>query len=187
VKGKHVEVNPLQYNDEKKKYVPAKPTYTYQVQKVFVGNSYENKKTRYSGAFGKGFNGNSILLSLKGNEYIYIGNIMYSFETLYPVTQYYSYVGNNDVPYPFAVDTHKNVYLMEDHVILFPGDAIDPKTGVKSYDIDKDDEKDPYQFYYYLMVWSKEKDMGGYRMQTEPGYCSSEMCGKFSIQMISPM
>lgn len=57
------------------------------------------------------FDGNSILVRVKDNDYIYIGDEIYIFQTESPVLEYHSPVGNSDVPYPYAV-TRDKVYLM---------------------------------------------------------------------------
>lgn len=58
--------------------------------------------------------GNSILLHIKNNTYIYIGMTIYQFESKDYITTYVSPIGNNDVPYPYAVG-QKFTYLMEEH------------------------------------------------------------------------
>ena len=52
------------------------------------------------------------------------------------IKKFISPVGNNDVPYPYAVDVDGNYYLMIEDVI------IDKITNIKKYD------NDPYEFYY---------------------------------------
>ena len=59
--------------------------------------------------------GNSLLIQLTKTKYIHIGMIIYSFETDSEILDFISPVGNNDVPYPIALDKD-NVYFMMDHV-----------------------------------------------------------------------
>ena len=73
------------------------------VKKIFVG-----KDTK----LGSKFDGNSILLQLSKNKYVYIGSWIYEFVTKDDhIVAYYSHVGNSDVPYPVALG-EKNVYFM---------------------------------------------------------------------------
>eukprot|EP01102_Stenamoeba_stenopodia_P018742 TRINITY_DN6934_c0_g1_i1.p1 TRINITY_DN6934_c0_g1~~TRINITY_DN6934_c0_g1_i1.p1 ORF type:complete len:217 (-),score=43.06 TRINITY_DN6934_c0_g1_i1:33-596(-) len=67
---------------------------------------------------GPDFDGNTILVQTGNLEYIYIGGKIFKFKTLAPITKYNSPVGNNDVPYPYAIDSEGRVYLMLESVIL---------------------------------------------------------------------
>jgi hypothetical protein len=71
--------------------------------------------------------GNSILLKV-GKKYIYIGTSVYEFTPKAEIVKYVSPIGNSDVPYPYAVDTKGNYYLLTEHVIL------DHIEGSKPYD-----------------------------------------------------
>eukprot|EP01102_Stenamoeba_stenopodia_P018743 TRINITY_DN6934_c0_g1_i2.p1 TRINITY_DN6934_c0_g1~~TRINITY_DN6934_c0_g1_i2.p1 ORF type:complete len:212 (-),score=36.94 TRINITY_DN6934_c0_g1_i2:54-602(-) len=86
--------------------------------KTFVGLSPLNKMTRSSGGHGPDFDGNTILVQTGNLEYIYIGGKIFKFKTLAPITKYSSPVGNNDVPYPYAIDSEGRVYMMLDCGIL---------------------------------------------------------------------
>lgn len=55
------------------------PNFTYNVEKIFIGRSPKNKMTLFSAGFGSKFTGNSILLSFGNNNYIFIGDTIYSF------------------------------------------------------------------------------------------------------------
>jgi len=101
------------------------------VQKVFVGKHPGND---LKPAFA---DGNSILLHLKGHEYVFIGDRIYSFQSKEPILNYYSEVGNNDVPYPTAV-TENNVFLMIEYVCL-PKSVFPPNI---------DFSVEAYQYYY---------------------------------------
>jgi len=78
-------------------------------RKVFVGQS---------GDYGPKFDGNSVLIYLGGTaktyRYAFIGATLYEFSTSEPITEYYSNVGNSDVPYPVAV-SKSYAYFMDDH------------------------------------------------------------------------
>lgn len=111
-----------------------KPFKVFKAEKIFVGKSPKNKMTKFSDGYGKEFNGNSILLHLKDDNYVYIGYKIFRFRSLNKITKYVSPVGNNDVPYPYAIDKDKNYYLMIEDVIV--------------NNIPKKFENDPYDYYY---------------------------------------
>lgn len=77
----------------------------YNPLQIFIGKSYLNEMTEFSGGYGDKFDGNSILLKIPSNtkhRYAYIGWEVFEFTTDEPITKYVSSVGNNDVPYPYA-------------------------------------------------------------------------------------
>jgi len=121
------EENGTQYGDE--------PILTFAPQQVFIGRSPFNQMTSFSGGHGAKFDGNSILLHIKNLEYVYIGSCIKKFEAKAPINKYVSPVGNNDVPYPCAVDKEGRHYLMIEDVII------------NSWQI-TDENDDPYDFYY---------------------------------------
>ena len=104
-------------------------------REVFIGRSPENEMTRFSGGHGSEFDGNSILVNTEGNNYVYIGSEIYSFKSLSKIVEYVSPVGNNDVPYPYAIDIQGNIYLMLEKVILL--DGVEKLVG-----------EDAYQYYF---------------------------------------
>lgn len=61
------------------------------------------------------FDGNSIVLHLTGQDYVYIGHMIYTFSLQEgdEFDTYYSPVGRNDVPYPVLLGK-QNVYFMLD-------------------------------------------------------------------------
>ena len=90
--------------------------------------------------------GNSILIYVNGNKYIYIGHEIYSFETASgkdnEIIKYISPIGNNDVPYPYAI-SEKNTYLMIEDVILDNQYLNDSRISS-----DNQYKNDPYCLYY---------------------------------------
>lgn len=97
----------------------------------FIGESPENEMTRFSGGYGDNFKGNSILLLTSSPssslfsekrsegeifEYVFIGEMIYSFTTPDKIISFVSPVGNNDVPYPYAIDEGNNVTLLIEKV-----------------------------------------------------------------------
>lgn len=91
----------------------------YDASNIFIGKSPLNETTKFSGAYGKPFDGNSILLKLNNlshstsNKYIFIGSRIFEFETEEPILKFYSTISNNDVPYPVAF-TKSHVYIMSE-------------------------------------------------------------------------
>ncbi len=101
-------------------------------KRVFIGISPRNEMTEFSGGYGPEFDGNSILINTDDNNYVYIGSEIYNFTAKSEIVEYVSPVGNNDVPYPYAIDREGNNYLMLENVILIGRGKLD----------------DPYQYYY---------------------------------------
>ena len=59
--------------------------------------------------------GNSILVNVSGSKYIHIGIEIYSFETRdkEKILHYYSPIGNNDVPYPYAIGENYSYFFLD--------------------------------------------------------------------------
>lgn len=105
----------------------------------FVGTSPYMKMTEFSGGIGPEFDGNSILIQLDNNNYQYVGDCIYSFTSLKKIVSYFSPVGNNDIPYPYAIDEDGNNYLFLENVVILNSDFF--KKTYKNYD-------DPYDYLY---------------------------------------
>ena len=119
------------------------------VKRIFIGKSPKNSRTKFSGGYGKEFDGNTILLYLGSrgprgprgpsgtaarHRYVYVGEKIFSFTTDHRITKYVSPVGSNDVPYPYAVDKNNVHYLLAENVFL----KID-SSGARD---------DPYSYFY---------------------------------------
>ena len=76
--------------------------------------------------------GNSILVDIGANNYIFIGVSIYRFVIDDKIVNYVSTMGSNDVPFPYASGIH-NTYLVNDNVYV-PNDILFVE--------------DPYQQYY---------------------------------------
>ena len=101
---------------------------------LFVGDNLLNN-TKYQKK-GKTSLGNSILVEVTKHKYIYIGSEIYSFETTDDIKSYYSPIGNNDFPYPYAIGEESTYFMLDKKRV--PSELIDPK-------------KDGYgQFYGYI-------------------------------------
>ncbi len=112
--------------DEAKRRTTYDPKHitTFNAKKVFIGKSPLNEMTEFSGGYGPGFDGNTILLELNKNEYVYIGVDIISFDTKSEIKEYISPVGNNYVPYPFAIDIENNYYLLESGIVILNNENI---------------------------------------------------------------
>jgi hypothetical protein len=108
--------------------------YKFVAEKIFIGTSPINKQTLYSGHYGPEFDGNSILLKIFKNKYVFIGSRIYSFTSYSKIVDFRSPVGNSMVPYPYAIDTFNNYYLFLEKIVL--------GTVPKKYLMD------PYDYYY---------------------------------------
>ena len=108
----------------------------FKCKNIFIGKSPKNKLTISSGGYGAKFTGNSILLQITQNKYVFIGDKIFSFTPKSEIKKFVSPVGNSDVPYPYAVDADGRYYLMIEDVI------IDKIINIKKYN------NDPYNFYY---------------------------------------
>ena len=102
-------------NLEKKDYINLVKSYQ-NVKEIFIGKSikgddmyasypYNPKEAAKEGL------GNSILVNLSGNKYVFIGESVYEFNTIDNIKKFYSMIGNNDVPYPVALG-EKNIYFL---------------------------------------------------------------------------
>ena len=116
-------------------------------KKIFIGKSLKNSMTDFSLGYGPEFDGNSILVELNDNEYMFIGSKIYYFTSLTPIITFVSSVGNNDVPYPYAIDTNNNYYFFLDYAILknvitLEENVITLEENVITL------EENPYSYYY---------------------------------------
>ena len=112
------------------------PILTFEAAQVFVGKSVLNEMTENNGEYGPHLDGNSILLHLSNNLYVFIGSEIYSFRSFGKIISYHSPVGRNDVPYPHAVDEYGNMYLLIEDVVIQKND--DPMMNTD----------EPYYYYY---------------------------------------
>ena len=108
-------------------------------QQIFIGKSKLNKMTEFSGGHGYQFDGNTILLKVNDSICIYIEDNIMLFHTINPVVSYHSPIGNNDVSYPYAVDSANNYYLIIEDII------VKSIPQLKNY---LDNDKTPYDYYY---------------------------------------
>lgn len=64
--------------------------------------------------------GNSILLQIGENKYVYIGSKIFAFNAKSgdTINKYFSPIGNSDVPYPYAVGEKYTYFMIEDAAVL---------------------------------------------------------------------
>jgi len=96
--------------------------------------------------------GNSILLQISENRYMHIGTEAYEFTMEDEVDQYYSMIGNNDVPYPVLLGT-RNVYFMLDGDHTFVSRDKFPTT------LNKSQWENAYSYYYGWLDPETDKPM----------------------------
>ena len=139
----HVDVYNQHYDEETNEYEMQGKIMDSKYIKIFVGDNELNEPD-YDLEKGSG-RGNTILLQTGKDEYTYIGDGIRSFRTKDGdvIEKYYSPVGNNAVPYPYAVG-QKYVYLMLDN-------EYEP---VEDFDL----TKDVYMQYYGWNVDQKDMD-----------------------------
>jgi hypothetical protein len=107
-------------NEEIRRQLYTKKVFQTKYESVFIGKSPRDEFTEWGGGYGRRFDGNSVLLHISGLEYVCVAESIKKFTALSPIVAYQSSVGNNDVPYPFAMDDQGRVYLMLDDVIMKP-------------------------------------------------------------------
>lgn len=90
------------------------PSVKFHYNKVFIGNC-PNSNILYGKHFGLG---NSILVHIKDLDYVIIQHLIYRFKAEATIIKFISPIGNNDVPYPYAIDNKGNYYLTLEYVIV---------------------------------------------------------------------
>jgi len=96
-----------------------KKVYQTSFSNLFIGKSPQDDMSEWGQGYGSQFDGNSILAHIDDLKYVFIGDCVKEFTALSPIVFYQSSVGNNDVPYPHAVDKNGGIYLMLDDVIMY--------------------------------------------------------------------
>lgn len=143
---------------------------TYKFLQIFIGLSPLNPMTEFSGGHGSNFDGNSILLKIDDLKYMFIGSNIYTFTTLNNITVFESPVGNNDVPYPYAIDSEENYYFL----LIYDSGIL------KINDTSKRD--DPYTYFYYMLSenFRLTQNIKWIHLQSdepEPQYFCGFICG----------
>lgn len=112
IQNKEIKVMKLQRKDNDlvyDKHILTIPRY----EKLYIGENtgkYANKRE----VTGRG---NSFLVHIRGNQYIYIGDHVFQFTTVDPIKEFHGIVGPNDVVYAFAIGT-ENTYFFNGNKYL---------------------------------------------------------------------
>ena len=116
-----------------------KPIQHYIVKKVFIGKSNLSSDNYYPGSQ---YDGNSILLQITKNKYVFIGDRIFSFTSKSEIKKFVSPMGNSMNSYPFAIDINGRYYFLSTD----PGPVIIDKIPQSS--LKKDYHNDPSHFYF---------------------------------------
>lgn len=135
-KDNGIQVDGVTYGTIDGEYVLLK---SLKVLKVFIGKSPLIRSTKYSGGYGDDYDGNSLLFQTRTNRYMYVGHNIKKFTTYGEIVTYISPVGNSDVPYPYAIDTYGNQYLMIEDIVIKYNEVT--RERLLKYD-------EPYEYYY---------------------------------------
>ena len=117
--------------------------------KTFIGKS---PKCKNADGYGKYFDGNSILLNIAKNKYIWICEQIIKFTTKEPIVEFYSLIGHNDVPYPVAFSKNYAYFMLD--MKCAPISSF----GVK---LNKCDKADAYRYFYGHDGYSKLSNVKG--------------------------
>lgn len=131
-----------EYDEKTEKFISngKKEIAEFTTRRIFIGKSPLTPITEFSGGYGREYDGNTILLSIGNGQYVYIGDRVFSFLALSKIIKYVSEVGNNDVPYPYAIDEMGNIYLIAENIII------------TNKNMTKKQMKDPYYYYDYYDI-----------------------------------
>lgn len=133
------------------------PCVDMETNQLFIGKSPRDAEGTSRGAYGSGFDGNTILFREVSNgstddrhqhPYIYIGKNIIRFYAKGRIIRYRSDVGNGDWPYPFAIDEFGYMYLFDAGVVIAPA-SNSVNDGINDGTIDGTiDDLDIYKYYY---------------------------------------
>jgi hypothetical protein len=109
---KNAVVYKTKYIEEGDTYEKTTKVLTTSYERIFVGDNLMKDPHYEEVGWARG---NSLLLQISEKKYVHVGDCVFSFEPVDEdvILKYYSPVGNNDVPYPYAVGK-KYVYFMWD-------------------------------------------------------------------------
>lgn len=85
-------------------------------EKIFIGKSEKSIEKYY--LYGEKYDGNSILLKINKNQYVFIGYNIYSFTTKSEIIKYVSMVSDNGNVDAFAIDNNNNCYLLTYNILI---------------------------------------------------------------------
>ena len=89
------------------------------------------------------FDGNTLLLECEDNEYVFISGLeIFKFKTGDKIIDYISLIGNNMIPYTFAVG-EKHTYFLSCHYNFIENDKIEERTLLNA----TNNSLDPYHYH----------------------------------------
>jgi hypothetical protein len=109
--GNYVDIYRLKYKEDIMEYQITDKFLSVKYNKIFIGDN-ERNDSYWELKKGEG-RGNSILLQIEKNKYLYIGDGIYEFSTINNdiIQKYFSPVGKSVIPYPYAIG-NKYIYFM---------------------------------------------------------------------------
>ena len=111
---------------------------------------------------GKGADaGNSVLLHLSGNKYLYIGAEIYAFQMEDRVDAYFSLLGNSDVPYPVVLGTTYAYFMLPADRCYVPRAAFSPAMTANDWE-------NAYERYYGLLDPMTGKEQPYHNLRHKP-------------------
>ena len=90
-------------------------------QEIFIGKSEKLPLSKYYNRYlyGEYYDGNSILIKIGSNKYVYIGTEIYTFTTLNKIIKYVSMASTSSSNiFPCAIDIDNNYYLLQYNVFI---------------------------------------------------------------------
>ena len=86
----------------------------YPVLDSWIGHSSgKTSACDHKPAQSKLFDGNTVLIKISAQKYVFIGHEIYEFSLTDKVKEYHSPVGNNDVPYPVIITDEDVIFLLD--------------------------------------------------------------------------
>ena len=117
------------------------------VLKIFIGKSYLNEMTEFSGARDdEVWRGNSILLELEEKKYMMVGESVYTFETEDKIVKFTSNADNNQTAYPVA-HGQRNIYYLFHKYKCIPYESI-TDDNIRKRISEMDETYEPNGFLY---------------------------------------
>jgi len=98
-------------NQEDNKWMYIKLFEKFTAEKIFIGESpksYTNQQ----------YDGNTLLLKMKNNSYIYINLCIQKIKYNTEIIDYISPIAGSDIPCPYALDKNNNIIMINQEVIL---------------------------------------------------------------------
>ena len=116
----------------------------FQPKHIFIGKSKICEMTEFSGANDNSdFDGNTFLLECEDNEYVFISGLeIFKLKTNDKIIDYISLMGNNMVPYNFAIGG-RYIYFISTHYKIIENDKIEEGTLINA----TNDSSDPSDYH----------------------------------------